>query len=211
MPLSSRLAALTADYRAIKAAAFAQAPVAPAGPFDHSAVGFAYHPLKRLNQTAAGVNRALKQARVPSWPLEIQLNNIGFCNLRCPQCPTHGTDERHAHYQSKAFTMSRAAIEDAARANFPYVWKVATSGLGEGLLHKDYDVIVAWAARYGVRVFTNSNGTTLIAKRLRGLFGISELRLSLDGATPASFEAIRRGARFGPVMRNALALKGANE
>jgi hypothetical protein len=211
MTVAARVAPLADRFRAAKAAAMEGVSVQRANDLDHSAAGLAYHPLKQLNHLAALVNRALQRPAISSLPIEIQLNNIGFCNLRCPQCPTHGTDERHEIYQAKSFTMPRAAIEKAAADNFPHALKVATSGLGEGLLHRDYDAIVAGASRFGVQIFTNSNGTTLLPKRLRGLFGISELRLSLDGATPRTFEAIRRGAKFAKVMRNILALTRANE
>lgn len=211
MTIADRVAPLADRYRAAKAAAMQGLSVQPANNLDHNAAGLAYHPLKQLNHLAALVNRALLRPVIDSLPIEIQLNNIGFCNLRCPQCPTHGTDARHEIYQAKSFTMPRLAIEKAAAENFPHVLKVATSGLGEGLLHRDYDAIVAGATRYGVQMFTNSNGTTLLPKRLKGLFGISELRLSLDGATPLTFEAIRRGAKFPKVMRNILVLTRANE
>jgi hypothetical protein len=93
----------------------------------------------------------------------------------------------------------------------PYAQKVVTSGLGEGLLHKDVASIVDGASRYGVAIFTNTNGTTLLPKIVGGMFGISEMRLSLDGATPAAFEALRLGAKYDKVMRNVLVVTRANE
>lgn len=203
---------LADEYRAVREAMRAVSSVAiPQGPsLDFSPLGFTYQPLKQRNHLAVLVNRALRRPLVPALPIEVQINNIGFCNLRCPHCPTHGTDAVHAIYQSKSHTMSRAAVDKIVQETFAHTKKVCTSGTGEGLLHKDLDAIVDGAARYGVQFFTNTNGTTLLPKLVGGLFGISELRLSIDGATPVAFEAVRRGAKYQKVMRNVLAVTLAN-
>ena len=213
MPAPKSLEALAGEYRAVREATMAMSPVAipPNHPLDFSALGLAYQGLKQRNHVAVLINRALRRPLIPTLPIEVQINNIGWCNLRCPQCPTHGTDELHAIYQSKAHTMSRAAVEKIARETFAHTKKVCTSGTGEGLLHKDLDAIVDNAARYGVQFFTNTNGTTLLPKLVGSLFGITELRLSIDGATPVAFEAVRRGAKYQKVMRNVLATTRAND
>jgi hypothetical protein len=46
---------------------------------------------------------------------------------------------------------------------------------------------------------------------LRPLWGITHLRVSLDGATPVTFEAHRLGAKFGKVMRNVRVMTRACE
>ncbi len=205
-------AALVEEYRAVREAMRAGSPIpVPADGLDFSPIGYAYHALKQRNHLAVLINRGLRRALIPALPIEVQINNIGFCNLRCPQCPTHGTDQVHEIYQSKSFTMSRAQIENIVAQTFPYARKTVTSGLGEGLLHRDLDAIVTNAWRYGVNFFTNTNGTTLLPKLVGGLFGCTELRLSMDGATPAVFEAVRRGAKYRTVMRNVLTVSRANQ
>ena len=213
MPAPKTLEALAGEYRAVREATMAMSPVPiPQNhPLDFSALGLAYQGLKQRNHVAVLINRALRRPLISALPIEVQINNIGWCNLRCPQCPTHGTDELHAVYQSKSHTMSRGAIEKIARETFAHTKKVCTSGTGEGLLHKDLDAIIDNAARYGVQFFTNTNGTTLLPKLVGSLFGITELRLSIDGATPVAFEAVRRGAKYQKVMRNVLATTRANE
>src|SRR5579863_3455365 len=138
------LVALAEEYRAVRSATLGSGP--PRSPLDHSALGLAYHSLKLRNHLAVLINRALRRPLISSFPIEVQFNNIGFCNLRCPHCPTHGTDEQHAIYQQKSFTMPRADIEKISQETMPYAQKVVTSGLGEGLLHKDVAAIVASAA-----------------------------------------------------------------
>ena len=213
MPIPKSVETLAGDYRAVREAMMATSPVPvpPDHPLDFSPLGFAYQSLKQRNHLAVLINRALRRPVVRALPIEVQINNIGFCNLRCPHCPTHGTDEQHAIYQSKSHTMTRSAAEKIVAETFAHTKKVCTSGTGEGLLHKDLDAIVDGAARYGVQFFTNTNGTTLLPNLVGGLFGIAELRLSIDGATPVVFEAVRRGAKYQKVMRNVLAVTRANE
>lgn len=141
----------------------------------------------------------------------VQLDNIGFCNLRCPMCPTHGSDADHAKFQSKTYTMTRAMIDRIATESFPAAVQCSTSGIGEGLLHRDIDTIIQHAGRYGTTLYINSNGTTLGVKCLPKLFGIASLQLSIDGALPATFEAIRKGARFAKVLHAARVVKTAND
>lgn len=210
-PSAKSVQVLAEEYRAIRDATLTVAGAQPTPGYDFSAVGLAYGQVKERNHLAVMINRALRRQVIPSYPIEVQINNIGYCNLRCPQCVTHGTEEKHDIYQAQAFTMSPPLAEQISAETFPYARKTVTSGYGEGLLHKDLDVIVRNAWRYGVKFFSNTNGTTLLPKLIGSLFGVAELRLSLDGATAPTFEAVRRGARFDKVMRNVLALTRANE
>ena len=178
---------------------------------DFPRTGRAYTTLKEKNRTVTSYNKVLGRSWLKSMPTSVQLNNIGFCNLRCPMCPTHGTDAQHARYQAKSYTMSRETIDRIAEESFPYAGQCSTSGIGEGLLHKDLDAIIAQASRYGTRLFINSNGTSLGVASFHRLFGITELQLSIDGALPATFEAIRKGADYSKTMRAIRVLKRAND
>jgi pyruvate-formate lyase-activating enzyme len=206
-PARSRLETLTREYALLR-------PMADERDLpqsDFSSAARTYEAMKRLNDTAVMTNRALGALRLRAMPQAVQLNNTAACNLRCPQCNTHGTDAAHAFNQSPAQTMSAAMIAEIAHATFPYARQVSLSGTGEGLLHRELDTIITLAHRYGVRILVNSNGTTAVKKRLRRLFGTAHLRISIDGATPATFEAIRRGASFAKVMRNVRVVTRANE
>ncbi len=199
---------LTQKYRAIKQSYPSDIPGRGS---DFSRIGNAYNPLKDINRKATIFNIILGRNHFPSMPLQVQLDNIGFCNLRCPMCPTHGTDADHKVFQSKNFTMTRTMVDGIAQESFPYALQCSTSGIGEGLLHRDIDAIIAHAGRYGTQLFVNSNGTTLGTKNVPKLFGITHLRLSIDGALPETFEAIRKGARYTKVLHAARVLKIAND
>src|SRR4051812_43096811 len=77
-------------------------------------------------------------------------------------------------------------------------------GLGEPMMHPRFFEMVAYAADKGIRVTTNSNLTLLNARRaeLAIRSGLDRLHVSLDGATAATYERIRKRAHFDRVERN---------
>jgi radical SAM protein with 4Fe4S-binding SPASM domain len=86
----------------------------------------------------------------------------------------------------------------------PDLEEVTLQGLGEPLLAPDFFAMVEEAVNRGVRVGFNTNGTVLTrarSERLVGL-GVDWLHVSIDGATPETFGAIRRGARLERVLAN---------
>lgn len=178
---------------------------------DFTRSGWAYFPIKDMNQLALSINRALDDLRMPAMPEVAAVQSIGFCNLRCPYCPTHGADEAHAVFQSKDWTMPDDLIRRIAHESFPYARQVSLSGGGENLLARNNEVVAELAHAYGCNIFVNSNGTVISKRRMRPLWGITHLRVSLDGATPETFEAMRLGAKFGKVMRNVRIMTRASE
>lgn len=209
---TSRLERMARDYLALRPANL---------PFDRSVLepsltdftrsGWAYYPVKDLNQLALAINRALGDVRMPAMPEVASIQSAAFCNLRCPYCPTHGTDEAHAIYQAKSWTMSDDLIRQIAHDSFPFARQISLSGAGENLLARNTEIAAELAHAYGCNLFINSNGTVISKRRLRHLWGATHLRMSLDGATPATFEALRRGADFGKVMRNVRVMTRAGE
>jgi MoaA/NifB/PqqE/SkfB family radical SAM enzyme len=77
-------------------------------------------------------------------------------------------------------------------------------GLGEPMMHPRFFDMIAYATRKGIRVGTNSNMTLLNPQRAERCVtsGLHELNISLDGATPATYERIRVRAHFDRVLRN---------
>src|SRR5258708_10875244 len=100
--------------------------------FTHS--GWSYYPLKDLNSSALLLNRALGDMRFSAMPEAVSMDVIGFCNLRCPHCPSHGSEAAHAKFQSKVWTMSDDAIRSIAHGGFPYARTVSFSCTGDTML-----------------------------------------------------------------------------
>ena len=86
----------------------------------------------------------------------------------------------------------------------PLVNSVYLSGWGEPLLHKRLVDMVKVAKEAGCYVGFTTNGTLLtyeISKKLVDL-NLDLIEISLDGATPQTYEEIRKGAKFKNVIDN---------
>ena len=134
-------------------------------------------------------------------PRHVQIEPVGQCNLRCAMCPIEFRPESEpgrppAHISVPAF---QRLVDQ-----FGAIDELHLQGLGEPLLHPRFFELVAYAARRGIRVSTNTNMTLMTeasaAECVRS--GLHDLHVSLDGASAASFESIRRRASFSKVLRN---------
>lgn len=135
----------------------------------------------------------------PPLPEEVQVEVTSACNLRCRMCLVRyqpPVDRVTGTMTFEAFTR----VVDP----LPALSKVTLQGLGEPLLVPDLVAMVRHAAERGMRVGFNTNGTLLTKAKAEALVaaGLDWLHVSIDGATAATYEAIRDGARFERVTRN---------
>lgn len=135
----------------------------------------------------------------PALPKELQVEVTGACNLRCHMCLVRYRPPIDRVHGSLSFD-DLVAIVDAV----PDLERLTLQGLGEPLLVPELVRMVRYAAKRGVDVGFNTNGTLLSEARGRELIeaGLGWLCISIDGATAATFEAIRDGARFDRVVTN---------
>lgn len=134
-------------------------------------------------------------------PKYLQIEPAGQCNLRCQMCsiqfrqdgPPYGP---LAFMEFEKFT----GIVD----QFEGLEELHLQGLGEPMMHPRFWDMIAYAAGKGIKVSTNSNLTLLNARRaeLCVTSGLDCLHVSLDGATPDTYEHIRVRGHFDKVMRN---------
>jgi len=89
-------------------------------------------------------------------------------------------------------------------AAFPDLEHLHLQGLGEPTMHPRFFDMVRYAVERGVRVTTNTNATLLNDRRAEACVesGLDTLHVSIDGATAATFERIRRRAHFDRVIAN---------
>lgn len=134
-------------------------------------------------------------------PTFLQIEPVGQCNLRCQMCPiAFRTDG--PPYGPPAFmpfeTFTRLLDQ------FGALQELHLQGLGEPLMHPRFFDMVRYATDKGIRVSTNSNLTLLTARRAEQCVasGLEWLHVSLDGATPETYERIRERAHFARVVRN---------
>ena len=135
---------------------------------------------------------------VPPLPRELQVEVTGSCNLSCRMCLVSYRDRlgRSASLSIERFT---ALLDD-----LPSLERITLQGLGEPLLAPDLDAMIETAVGRGLEVGFNTNATLLTAERSRRLIatGVSWVHVSVDGATAATFSAIRHGAKLEVVLAN---------
>jgi radical SAM protein with 4Fe4S-binding SPASM domain len=137
---------------------------------------------------------------MPALPSFLQIEPVGQCNLRCKMCPIQFRTDGHGG--PPAF-IDVDAFERLV-AQFDGLQELHLQGLGEPLMHPQFFDMVEFAVGRGIQVSTNTNMTLMseaqAARCVRS--GLHDLHVSLDGATPDSYEAIRVRARFHKVLRN---------
>lgn len=143
-------------------------------------------------------------------PAFVQIEPVGQCNLRCEMCsirlrragPPFGPP---AFMRLSAFKKIIDELEG--------VEKIHLQGLGEPLLHPSIFEMVSYAVRRGIGVTTNSNMTVLDPERAEECVrsGLSWIRISIDGATPKTYEGIRKGSRLRLVLQNIELLQATKE
>jgi MoaA/NifB/PqqE/SkfB family radical SAM enzyme len=136
---------------------------------------------------------------VPPLPRRLQLEVTSACNLRCAMCLVRYRPPVNKLAGALDVGLFRRLLDD-----LPDLADLTLQGLGEPLLHPRLVDMVREARERGIRVGFNSNATLLsraMAERLVRA-GLDWLHVSLDGASPATYESIREGARLPAVLRN---------
>jgi radical SAM protein with 4Fe4S-binding SPASM domain len=137
----------------------------------------------------------------PPLPRFVQIEPVGQCNLRCEMCPIQFRRDGAPHGP-----LAFLAFDDFTRLveGFGDIDELQLQGLGEPTMHPRFFDMVAWASARGIRVSTNTNLTLWSERRARQCIdsGLATLHVSLDAASPALYESIRRGAHFPKVLRN---------
>ena len=139
----------------------------------------------------------------PPLPRELQVEVTGACNLACRMCLVRYRAKLGRREGAMCFHTFKALVDE-----LPELERITLQGLGEPLLAPDLFQMLDYAARRGVRMGFNTNGTLLTRERSRRLveLGLDWLHVSLDGATRESYEAIRDGSDFERVRGNVIGL-----
>lgn len=143
-------------------------------------------------------------------PTFLQIEPVGQCNLRCQMCAIQFRQDGPP-FGPLAFM----EYDDFTRLvdQFPHLEELHLQGLGEPMMHPRFFDMVAYASARGARVSTNSNFTLLNARRADACVtsGLARIHVSVDGATPETYERIRVRSRLEKVVRSLGLLKEARE
>jgi MoaA/NifB/PqqE/SkfB family radical SAM enzyme len=143
-------------------------------------------------------------------PHFLQIEPVGQCNLRCAMC---AIQYRHAGPPWGPPALMPFADFQRLVDGFPDLEELHLQGLGEPLMHPEFFRMVRYAAARGIQVSTNTNLTLLTPRRVEQCVtsGLHAVHVSIDGASAAVYEKIRRGASFAKVLRNLGRLTAARE
>jgi MoaA/NifB/PqqE/SkfB family radical SAM enzyme len=130
-------------------------------------------------------------------PSNLYLETTSRCNLKCKGCIQHrGSWEPQRDLSLQELIM----ICD----QLPELGRVALHGIGEPLLNEALPDMIRYLKGRKAYVFFNSNGILLDAHRQHQLIdaGLDDLRISLDAASRAGYEAVRNSDQFDRVLSN---------
>lgn len=151
------------------------------------------HPMIRERYPIHGMPRA--------HSLIVRMDITNKCNLDCIQCTLAAN--RLALGDSLS-DMSVDLFAKIARQIFPYSHLVALSCEAEPTMHARFDEILGIVGETkGPGYLLTTNATTLTERRIQALFdcNMGGINISIDGATPATFERIRQRGKFHNVVK----------
>jgi len=131
-----------------------------------------------------------------SRPHHLQIEPTTRCNLSCLYCISSIWDR-------KGIDMKLEDFKRIVDQN-PFVSSIHLQGFGEPLLCADLFPMIQYAKSHGIEIGTGTNGTLLTRENIQKILesGLDYLGISVDGSTPDTFEAIRRGTSFHQIMKN---------
>jgi molybdenum cofactor biosynthesis enzyme MoaA len=143
------------------------------------------------NKKLAQHEYAVGTTVVTSRPVWISFDPGSICNLRCVQCarenPANASFEKHR---------ADPKIAEKVLAAVPYLERLALYGIGEPLLLDAFWQIIEDDNTGRIPIVDiNSNGTLLSEKNVERILksSLNFLRISIDGATDATYQKIRGG------------------
>lgn len=162
------------------------------------------------NVTRARLAYESGAVRAGDAPLEAFFEVSARCNLRCTMCAIN-FDSR---YQPKSGRPPyfRPELFAKLRPIFPSLLKAYLFGLGEPTLNPHLIDYITELSSAGAEVGFNTNATIIDEAKADAIAraGAHYVTVSIDGTTPATYEAIRRGASFDDVIRGIRALCDAS-
>ena len=134
----------------------------------------------------------------------VYVEPTNLCNLDCQICMRSVWDEPLGKMSATTFSQIIEALKTFSPTPLLFF-----GGFGEPLAHPDILDMVSAAKRTGAKVELVTNGTLLsetISQRLIDI-GMDRLWVSIDGATPESYEDIRLGDALPQVIANLARLR----
>ncbi len=132
------------------------------------------------------------------FPGTVRVENTNHCNANCITC-TRELMKRPTGFMDMG--LFRKIVDECAANR---VRKLHLHNFGEPMLDKRLVEKIVYARKNGIetRLFTNMSVMTEELASSLVEAGLGKIKISMDGNTPQTFEAIRRGLSYERVVRN---------
>lgn len=159
--------------------------------------------LQRLNAELALTALELGAGRANHRPIHVALQVASACNLDCYMCLEHSRPPEMRHGRGMK-SLPPALFEKLALEVLPYSSRVSFGIGGEPTLAENFEQFVARCFEFGQEIELITNATRFDHGDMAATIArcVSYLQISIDGATPATYERIRHGARLARVLAN---------
>src|SRR5262249_13797739 len=141
----------------------------------------------------------LRRARATAHgrPAHMKIELTNFCNLACPMCP-HQQMQRAVGYMKPE--LFRRILDQSA----PWLEFVYLHHLGESLFHGKIGEFIRYGRDRGVAMGLSTNATYLDHRKGKVLLesGLDFLVISMDGASPDTYDRMRVGGDFATTVKN---------
>lgn len=155
--------------------------------------------LKILNSKKIALQVLLGDSSIQTMPKWVGFTTTTFCNLKCPQCQTHGTEEVRAVYNSQHWDHDLTL--KVAAETLPAADGFCLTLTGEPLATPYFLDLIAKLRPYGAKMHLTTNGSLMSKKMLIQLLPlVSAIDISIDGGTKDVVETIRSGINFNKLV-----------
>ncbi len=147
------------------------------------------------------------QSKVGGFPIHLDIESTGVCNLRCPFCATtmkNWGPDVPGYMKPELF---QKIIDEGVREG---LCSIKLSFRGEPTLHPHLPEMVAYAKKNGILdIYFNTNGTMLTDALVHKLIdaGLDRISVSFEGTHKELYESQRVGAKFEKVVENVQRLR----
>ncbi len=159
--------------------------------------------LKAANERLAWEEESRGSAYNRAMPVHLTLETTMQCNMRCIMCQVYRSPDAMRRGLVGDPVMPLDLFEKVAGEAFPSAKEMTPTVMGEPLLTPYLPRVLELLSAYAMKMNMVTNGMFLTRETsVRLMPHLAKIKVSCDGASKATFEAIRRGAKFETVMDN---------